>query len=191
MRRARQRAIWYLVSGDADIRPSDENIRRSGRRVRYDSDVDPEARRELRAGHRFVVVAHGRADGSVLWSSSANGARQRWLWADMANPPAGARVYVYACSAGPRVLSALRQCEAFAHIDSVPMPVSHARNIVLKYFNEIDRLLADLHNTSADWHAHLAQYVNDAYADEVERPSSMLGSSVLYMLRRSLGNVDT
>jgi hypothetical protein len=190
VRRARRGTVWYLVSGDPTIRPSDQNIRRSGRRVRYDVQVCPQAHRELRAGQRFVVVAHGRADGTVLWCDASGGEPRRWLWAGMAHPPANARVYVYACSAGPRVLRALRRCEALAHSDAVPMPVGNARALVLRYFREVDHLLADRHSSPADWHAHLAEYVNRAYADEVANPSSILGPGLLLMLRRSLGYVD-
>jgi hypothetical protein len=177
------------VSGDENIRPSDDVLRRSGRRVRFDNEVRDVAADELRAGGRFVVVAHGRSDGTVLWFCSKRGNASRWLWVGMPNPPQNTRIYLYACLAGIRLPRFLRRCEAFGHSDEIPMPTGGAQEVVLRYFDEVDRLMR--HNEAiTDWRVVLGLYVNEAYAEEVERPTGLLSAAALLMLRRSLGYFD-
>ena len=188
-RRSRLRSITYLVSGDDNIRPTDAVLRRSGRRVRSDDEVGPVAAMELRVGGRFVVVAHGRADGTVLWHSAKTGVSVRWLWVGMSNPPHDARVYLYACLAGRRLPRFLKRCDVFGHSDVVPMPTGGAQEVVLLYLDEVDSLMRS--DAAIDkWQEMLARYVNQAYAAEVQQPSGLLKTAALLMLRRSLGFTD-
>jgi hypothetical protein len=143
----------------------------------------------LRVGGRFVVVAHGRSDGTVLWFWSTTRSGARWLWVNMPNPPKDVRVYLYVCLAGAKLARFLRRCEAFGHSDVVPMPTGGAQEVVLRYLDQVDRLMrSDI--PPSDWRARLGHYVNDAYVAEVSQPTSLLAAPLLLMLRRSLGFYD-
>src|SRR5882672_1245768 len=112
----RPHLLTYLISGDSDIHPSHENIRRSGRRVRHGKEVDGDARVVLRTGRRYVVVAHGNPKGTTVswfredWSNS-----QRWLYVGMKRPPEGVRLYLYSCYAGKKLPRFLKKNEVFGH----------------------------------------------------------------------------
>jgi hypothetical protein len=179
--------IVYLVSGHVDIKPSHVNIRRSGRRVKYDLEVSPDAAAELRSGRTFVVVSHGRPNGTVTWYRSDRGSAQRWLWVGMDSPPKGARLYLYACMAGRRLPRWLRRCEALGHFDEVPMPVNGARAVVMRYFDEVDRVIDDRSLEPSDWRVELVRHLDEAHAAEVANPTGYLCSAALLMLRRSWG----
>jgi hypothetical protein len=144
---------------------------------------------ELHEGGRFVVVAHGRADGTVLWFSSNAGTVIRWLWVGMPRPPKKARVYLYACLAGRKLSRFLKHCDAFGHSDVVPMPTGGAQGVVLRYFDEVDRLMRR-DGTTQHWRATLGRYINDVYVKEIEQPTGLLTVPALLMLRRSLGFSD-
>jgi hypothetical protein len=107
----------------------------------------------------------------------------------MPNPPQGARIYLYACLAGERLARFLRRCEAFGHSDVVPMPLDGAKRVVLRYLDEVDRLMRG-DEPIGNWRKRLGRLVNEAYALEVERPTGLLNATALLMLRRSLGYVD-
>jgi hypothetical protein len=185
-----RKAVTYLVSGDETIRPSHRNLRRTGRRVRFDSEVNQDAAIALKSGRRFVVVAHGRADGTVMWFSSKGGVSARWLWVGMRRPPAGTRVYLYSCKAGIQLPQHLKRCECFGHVDDVPMPTGITKTVVLRYLNQVDRLVGDRESDVNDWRPRLAKYVNKRLEAEVERPTGFMNSVALQMLRRSLGYAD-
>jgi hypothetical protein len=179
------------VSGDDNIRPSHENLRRSGRRVRYDTQVDHNAARELKARGRFVVIAHGRSDGTVMWFSSARGTAARWLWVGMKAPPVGARLYLYSCYAGKELPTCLNRCECFGHSDEVPMPTKGTKKVVLRFLDEVDRLIQNHKTKVSSWRATLGAYVNRALVEEAEKADSdFMNSVALLLLRRSLGYTD-
>ncbi len=181
----------YLVSGDENIRPSDDNLRRTGRRVRFDDDVDDDAAVELREGKAFVVLAHGQANGTIKWFKSSRGSSARWLWVGMPRPPRRARLYLYSCHAGRRLPHFLKHCEAFGHVDVVPMPVGEARDAVLGFLTQVDWLVSDTPFDFDEWRGHLAEYVNRKYAAEVENPTGISIAGSLLVLRRSLGYDDS
>jgi hypothetical protein len=181
----------YLVSGDENIRPSHRNLRQSGRRVRYDTQVSDDAAVELRARGRFVVVAHGRQDGTVMWFSSTRGTAARWLWVGMEKPPVQSRVYLYSCNAGEKLSTFLEHCESFGHSGEVPMPTAGTRRMVLRYLDEVDRLMRDRRSDVATWRTTLGAYINRALVGEAEKKNgSFMNSVALQLLRRSLGFVD-
>jgi hypothetical protein len=181
----------YLVSGDNDIRPSHENLLRSGRRVRYDTQVDNNAAVELKARGCFVVIAHGRSDGTVMWFSSARGTADRWLWVGMEAPPVGARLYLYSCRVGKELPAYLDLCECFGHWDDVPMPTGITEHAVLRFLDEVDRLIQDHRSDVSCWRATLGAYVNRALVEEAEKAdSNYMDSVAFHMLRQSLGYID-
>jgi hypothetical protein len=181
----------YLVSGDENIRPSHENLRRSGRRVRYDTQVNDNAALELKARGRFVVVAHGRSDGTIMWFSSARGNAAAWLWVGMETPPVGTRFYLYSCYAGEKLHAHFQRCECFGHSGEVPMPTSGTRKVVLRYLDEVDRLIQNHKSELSTWRATLGAYVNRLLVEEAEKSNgSFINSVALQMLRKSLGYVD-
>lgn len=178
------------MSGDETIKPSDEVLRRAGRRVRFDNQVDDDAAVELKEGKRFIVVAHGQSNGTVRWYKSSTGNAERWLWVGMERPPKRTRVYLYCCKSGAKLPHFLSGCEVFGHIDVVPMPTGGAQDVVLGFLSVVERLVSSTDFDFALWRAHLARYVNREYAAEVEAPRGMLRTSALLMLRQSLGNLD-
>lgn len=184
-------SVLYLVSGDANIRPSHTNLRRAGKRVRFDVEVSDDAFQEFKAGKRYVVVAHGTADGkTVKWFKSATGASRPWLWVGMRRPPRDARIYLYACHAGRKLPRYLRSCEAFGHLDEVPMPTGGARDAVLGFLSEVEAVVANWPHNAATWRAHLADFVNRAYVAEIEGRTGLLTGQALLLLRKSLGSID-
>ena len=184
--------VTYLVSGDANIQPSHKILRKSGKRVRYDIQVHAKAAVELRIGQRFVVVAHGRADGTVLWFSSARGTAQPWLWVGMPTPPRDTRLYIYSCMAGKKLSPFLDRCETLGHKDVVPMPLDGSRLAVLGFLNKVDRLLGDQSLSPQDWAKELARYVNKTLSAEAEKPVPSLGTiTAMLYLRRSMDYADT
>jgi hypothetical protein len=190
-RRRNRLPLTYLVSGDENIRPSHTNLRQSGRRVRFDTQVNDKAAIELKARGRFVVVAHGRSDGTVMWFSSSRGTPSRWLWVGMADPPVGSRLYLYSCNAGAKLPSSLTKCECFGHSGDVPMPTGGTRAIVLRYLDEVDRLVQDHQSDIRTWRATLGIFINEALVEEAEKAdSNFMNSVALQFLRRSLGYVD-
>ena len=186
----RRRRVSYLVSGDEQIRPSHENLRKAGRHVRHDGEVNDDASTELRGGKCFVVIAHGSADGTLRWYKSSRGSSLPWLWVGMPNAPRHVRLYLYSCKAGRKLPRYLKHCEAFGHVDEVPMPTAPVEPIVLGYLAEVDRLVSASDFDQSAWRQALAAYVDRAYVQEVENPTGMLGSSALLLLRRSLGYPD-
>lgn len=69
------------------------------------------------------------------------------------------------------------------------MPTGGAQEVVLRYFDEVDRLMRR-DGTIQDWRVSLARHVNEAYVEEIERPTGMLKAPALLILRRSLGYSD-
>lgn len=180
----------YLVSGDSNIRPSDENIRKTGRRVRFDREVNIRAAVELKPGGRFVVVAHGRSDGTIMWFRSDRGTADRWLWVGMTKPPRAVRLYLYACHAGKQLPRQLKHCECFGHVDKVPTPTDGQKHRVLEFLDEVDRLVRDPTLTVEDWRLQLRKFVDDAVVKETENPTDWRDALTLQYLRRSLGYAD-
>lgn len=183
--------LTYLVSGDADIRPSDENIRRSGRRVRHGGEVDGDARVALTTGKHFVVVAHGNRKGTaVSWFRDDWKDARRWLYVGMQDPPAGARVYLYCCYAGIALPRYLKKSDVFGHVDVVPTPVGPSRDVVLAFFSQVEALFGEAEFDRERWRKTLGAYVNELYVKEVLSPSATWTAAVLLMLRKSLGFSD-
>ena len=185
-----KRPVLYLVSGDDNIKPSHDVLRRTGRRVRYDDAVSDDAALELREGKQFIVVAHGQSDGTVSWFSSSRGSASRWVWVGMDRPPRRTRVYFYSCKAGKKLPHYLKDCESFGHVDVVPMPTGAVKSVVLGFLKQVEYLVSSTHFDFARWRDYLARYVNKALVQEVENPTGLLNANSLLMLRRSLGNVD-
>ncbi len=166
-------------------------LRKSGRYVRHDNDVDELAARILRGRNRFVVVAHGSDDGTIHWFKSDRGTSDRWLWVGMKKPPKNARVHLYACSAGTKLVPSLKQCESFGHSDSVPMPVGRQRHVVLGFLDRADRALRRSTYDVDAWRKELGDYVNQALdVESRKKKNALLNVSLLLKLRRSLANAD-
>ncbi len=185
----RRKVITYLVSGDEDIHPSHENIQRTGRRVRHGRQVDGDARRVLRPGHRFVVVAHGnRAGNTVSWFRDDWDDAQPWLYVGMKQPPRGARIHLYSCFAGKKLPRFLKKSEVFGHKHAVPTPTGPAKAIVLAFFDQVEPLfdLADFDREH--WRTTLGEYVNELLVQETANlHQSARSMAVLQILRKSLG----
>lgn len=126
-----------------------------------------------------------------MWFSTARGVSARWLCVGMENPPVGSRVYLYSCNAGQKLLSFLLEyCECFGHLTEVPMPTAGTRAVVLRYLDEVDRLVRDRSNVDT-WREALGAYVNRALVEEAEKDDgNFMDSVALQLPRRSLGFVD-
>ncbi|MBA3578978.1 MAG: hypothetical protein H0W42_03235 [Gemmatimonadaceae bacterium] len=182
-------AITYLVSGDENIRPCDKVLKRTARRVRYDTEVSHNAQDELKPSRRFVVVAHGRRDGTVMWFRSDEGAAAPWLWIGMRKPPKGAHIYLYSCHAR-KIARHLRHCMCFGHGGVVPMPTGAKNDVVLAYLDQVDRVMREQSYGVAEWRAALNAYVDQAWVSEAEDPTEgdHEKALTLHILRKSLGN---
>jgi len=178
--------ITYLVSGAIDILPAHELLAQAGRAVRHGVEVGGSASDELIPGSRYVVIAHGDEEGSVYWARGA-GAGERWLWVGMEPAPIGARVYLYCCSAGPRLAEYLRDCECFGHSSAVPMPVDEWADVVIVFLDKVDRLMAEINFDEAIWRDELAMFIGEKMSDEIEAPSSLLSSLAWLLLGKSIG----
>lgn len=182
-------AVTYLVSGDESITESEANLRESGRRVRHDTAVDARAAVAMKRDKRYVVVAHGSGDGTVMWFRSDGDGAKKWLWVGMGSPPKGARIYLYSCQGGKELPQYLKHCECFGHDGDVPMPHGSGKDIVLAYLDTVDRIMTDSNYNRDTWRAILGSWVNDSLADEAENPR--FGNALyLLMLRKSLGYFD-
>jgi hypothetical protein len=71
------------------------------------------------------------------------------------------------------------------------MPTAGTRAVILRYLDEVDRLVRD-HRSGVDtWREVLGAYVNRALVEEAEKSDgSFMDSVALQLLRRSLGFVD-
>ncbi len=190
---ARQpRSVTYLVSGDEDIRPSHEVLRKTNRLVRYDAEVHEDAAVELKAGHGFVVVAHGSASGTVTWFNSIKNSESNWLWVGMPTPPRGSHIYVYACNAGKKLAQFLVNCEVLGHVDVVPMPLGNLEPAVTSFLDKVDSLLRDPSLNPQNWADELARFVNNSLAEKGLNPDSAWEDvATMLLLRRSMGYADT
>jgi hypothetical protein len=109
----------------------------------------------------------------------------------MEKPPLKSRVYLYSCKAGKKLSTFLEHCECFGHSDDVPMPTAGTRAVVLRYLDEVDRLVRDHRSDVSTWRATLSAYINHALVEEAEKSDgSFMNSVALQLLRRSLGFVD-
>lgn len=168
----------YLVSGDDNIKPSHKVLRKTGRRVQYDNEVGAAAQ-SMRARRRYVVVAHGRRDGTVMWYRSEEAKALRWLWVAMESPPREARIYLYACEAGRRLPRSLKHCECFGHVGVVPMPVGASQMVVLRFLTWVDELMQKGEFSVDGWRKSLKSRVAKAWAAEVERRKTTLDEHAL------------
>lgn len=178
-------AVTYLVSGHVDIAPTHENLRRAGRRVRHDRDVDLDAARALRSP--AIVISHGSAAGTITWVSSVDGVERDWLWVGMDQAPQNVRVYLYSCSAGPALRRFLRSSEVLGHCDRVPMPVDNARDVVISFLGEVEKAMLIRQSTAADWEARIGKYINARVAEALEGLTSDGDAVALLYLQKSLG----
>ena len=178
--------ITYFVSGAPDMAPSDQVLRRTGRRVRFGEDGSRGGAALLHRNRRYVVVAHGDESGTVYWSNGEGADDFPWLWVGMNPVPSGSRVYLYCCKAGTRLVRFLRGCECFGHSASVPAPVELAESIVLSYLDEVDRLMRRVEFGRAQWRSELLEFVAERMNREIEYPTSLLGVSFWLQLSRSL-----
>lgn len=185
------RPLTYLVSGAPDIYPTHEILRQTRRVVHHDNEVSDSAARALRKNRAYVVVAHGSADGTVTWHKTAGDSTAKWLWIGMQHPPRKSRVYLYACSAGTRLVPFLKHCEVFGHSNVVLMPIGKYRGPVLQFLGRVDQLLRGSPYSVENWRTELAKYVNAALAREARKPNSEFEKIAVWMfLRRSLEYVD-
>jgi len=176
----------YLVTGAPDVSPSDQNVRRSGRRVRFDTQVPNRAASAIRAGRRYVVIAHGDSEGTVFWFRSDLGSSVKWMWVGMRDAPRAARVYLYCCHVGPELTRFLKRCESFGHCSSVPAPVDEAEAIVLDYLSKVDELMRRNTFDAGNWRKELQDHVAQRLSDELDVGTSVRSISTWLMLGNSL-----
>lgn len=181
----------YLVSGGDDVAPAVVGLQARGRHVLHDDAVHDDAHHTLHhtaeLGSHFVVVAHGRADGTVRWYKTARATAEDWLWVGMPNPPQNVRIYLYCCHVGKHLPGLLANCEAFGHVDSVPIPNGVDDALILDFLDQVEELVHEEIFDREEWRTRLIAYVEAAFAAEVEQPSSLLGAPTLFLLLRSLG----
>jgi hypothetical protein len=174
----------YLVSGAPDIAPSHKNLRRRGKVVRYDTEINGNACVAMRHGRRYIVIAHGTQEGVVqLFRTDWNESR-RWLYAGMPHPPKGASIYLYACHSGTALPRALRHCVVAGHFEVVPTPVDEARDVVLAFLSKVEALVAS-GATAAECRLALEKYVDKQLADAADN-ANIIRFPILHMLRKSL-----
>jgi hypothetical protein len=71
------------------------------------------------------------------------------------------------------------------------MPTAGTKNAVLRYLDEVDRLVRDHKSQITTWRQILGAYINRALVTEAEKAdSSFMNSVALQMLRQSLGYFD-
>jgi hypothetical protein len=180
----------YIVSGANDIAPSDKVIRRSGRRVLYDTEINQDAKQVLKKDARYVVIAHGSPSGTVSLYRTDWGESRPWLFVSMPHPPTGTRMYLYSCHVGNKLPRSLKKCEVSGPLDVVPMPVGFAKNVVLAFFAEIEKLLLDEPKCEPKkWNEKLSKFVNTQIALETEK-ENLQTLTILAILRRALGYGD-
>jgi hypothetical protein len=181
----------YLVSGAEDIVSAVGALQSRGRAIVHDNDVHDEAHEVLRegpdGGRHFVVVAHGSKDGTIRWHKTGRGTSELWLWVGMPNPPQQVRIYLYCCHVGIHLPGLLGGCEAFGHVDRVPIPADETDALILDFLDQVDALMQEPAFDAEGWRQHLIGYVQAAYAAEVEVPTALLGAPTLLLLLRSLG----
>lgn len=174
--------ITYYVSGAPDVQNSLANLIATGRNV-IDGNGLADAVAALTPGQRFVLVAHGETDGRVYIRE----AEDPWLWVGMDPSPAGARIYLYSCCAGPLLSEYLGGCECIGHATSVPMPDGTDADIVIQYLDFIDELMSGAIFDRNDWYEQIALYLGERLSDEVEAPTTLRAPILLSMLGRSIG----
>ena len=71
------------------------------------------------------------------------------------------------------------------------MPTGVTEKAVLRFLDEVDRLIQDHRFEMSSWRATLGAYVNRALVEEAEKAdSNWMNSVALQALRRSLGYID-
>ena len=180
--------VLFLVSGEGDVVRAVDGLRRAGKRVHHGDGVADSAAAVLKAGRKYIVVAHGSAAGTVRFFKPSRGSAEPWLWVKMPEPPKGTRLYLYCCRAGRRLPRFLKHCESFGHVDVVPMPTGEHDDFVIDFLHEAESLMKRRTFDRSAWLKHLLGYVDERYVDEVEFPGeSLLLGPQLLMLRTSLG----
>lgn len=182
--------VTYLVSGAEDVKHCIELLRRTGRPVKGDREVDTVASAELKPGKRYVIVAHGASSGRVMWSRSDSCEPLKWLWVGMRQPPKNVRLYLYSCHAGLKLARHLKHCECFGHSDAVPTPNGSADDIVLEYLDKVDEVVRKSRFDREKWRQVLGEFVNNRLVTEVESLSAPFNVFALLVLRKSLGFSD-
>lgn len=179
--------VEYLISGGPDLAPSVQAIGNGTRVVVHDDNVNDNASKQLVSGGRYIVIAHGSADGTVHWFKSSRGSSQRWLWVTMPNRPEGARIYLYCCNVGPHLRKALTGCEVLGHVGPVPMPDGSPDDPVLEFLQQVERLASMPAFAPEESAIELLGFASSRFAEEVEFPSeSMKAAVIFYQLVKSL-----
>lgn len=180
----------YLVSGDPDILPSHEIIRQRGKLVSHDDDIGERAGEFLTANDYYILVAHG-GPRTVRLFRSTWGEQRPWLFVGMSEPPQGIRLYLYSCSAGLELPDFLDSCEAFGHVDRVPMPT--AGDGVCEFLAKVEEVLHQEYDRDA-WASELASFVNQRFVSAIrdaEQGGQDFRAPLIWtMLRKSLGSRD-
>lgn len=183
--------VVYVVSGAPDIKAAYDLLNDSGRKLVYDTEVDERPTATLDPAQSYIVVAHGRPDRVLLYRSDWNESRS-WIRVGMASPPRNARIYLYACWAGTELVDFLEDCEAFGHIDTVPIPDHDCCHIVFEYLEQVEQLIEQPYDRP-EWFVTLGDYVDNRHAQVCldGGPDAFLDSVIWTLLRRSLGRANT
>lgn len=183
--------IYFVISGDADIRPAGEMLKRRGQKVFDDTSVQSDAGRLIRGNKKFLVVAHGSPDGRrVLFHFSASGKTIDWIYHGMKNPPTGPRIYLYCCFAGIAIPRVLKGCETFGHHHEVPMPHGIIADDILEYLAAAAKLMESENFHRETWRRQLLAVAERAYTRAFRRqqmPNVLAQVPALRMLAKSLG----
>lgn len=177
-------SVVFVVSGEEDIRDTANLLRSQGYSVVHDEEVEECAQVAL-SGGRYLVVAHGSQDGSITIARSS-GETTKWLWVNMPDPPSGGRVYLYACHAGEKLVPALDACEAFGHVDLVPMASDDAEHCVSQFLAQAASLVASEGFDRTTWQRTLCAFLDVALQDAYDNEGAMNDFYVVHLLRKSL-----
>ena len=71
------------------------------------------------------------------------------------------------------------------------MPILATKKVVLRFLDEVDRLIQNHKSEVSSWQATLGAYVNRVLVEETEKANgNFMDLYALHMLRRSLGYTD-
>lgn len=129
----------FLISNEPDTDFVARAVTSETWSVKKGQQINADAGKEIRSGHRRILVGHGTNRTFELARRRAK--RVNWLWVGMPNAPRKANIYLYSCCCGIFLASDMTGSLVVGHFDEVPIPNSKSWIYLVKYFRRVVALI--------------------------------------------------
>ena len=182
----------FVLSAEESLDQSYEILVCAGYQVLRGDDVSDVASETLADGGVYIVISHGSKEGTIVMHRNIEA--REWMGPSMQSPPTNSRIYLYACHVGKLMVPFLSECEAFGHIDAVPIIETHEENdYINRFIKHVFELVSSENYCRDTWQRILIEIVNEWWIevnadvdDGSECPVSMEAFNNIHVLRRSL-----